>query len=134
MAGGQFFGMPKVEDRNKKIFRSGRAWPGNEFEGCFGCDPVDQSGTNDKKRSMFASVGIRGTQPLDMTTSNIIVCSYKNRLPVPEMHFEDMILQSVFYGYPILDLRKCKCSLQKSLVFPVLLAKPNCLNRISKYC
>lgn len=106
------FWMPKAEDRNKKIFRSGRPWPGNEFEGAFGCDPVDQSATNDKKRSMFASVGIRGTQPLDMATSNIIVCSYKNRLPVPEMHFEDMILQCVFYGYPILGERN----------------KPGCIN------
>lgn len=106
------FWLPNVEDRNKKIITNGRKYPANEFQGCFGCDPIDQARTNDGKGSMFASVGMRGTQPLDTKTSNIIVCSYKNRLPVPEMYYEDMILQCVFYGYPILGERN----------------KPGCIN------
>lgn len=99
------FWHPKTEDRNKRIYRNGRVWPGNEFEGAFGCDPTDQTKPENGKYSMFASVGFRGAQPLDGASSNIIVCSYKNRLPVPEMHYEDMILQCVYYGYPILGER-----------------------------
>lgn len=94
--------LPKPDKWNHKIIRFGKVAPGNLEGGCFGLDPFDNRTTVDDRKSDAASYGYRKFNPLEPSDSGIFICEYINRPRLPEIMFEDMILQSVFYGWEIL--------------------------------
>lgn len=94
--------MPKPENRNKKVLLMGKKSPANTEEGCFGLDPYDNKTTVDDRKSDAASYGLRKFDPMIPYDSGIFVTEYVNRPPKPELMWEDMILQCVFYGWEIL--------------------------------
>lgn len=94
--------MPKPEARNKKNMVLGKKSPGNTEEGCFGLDPYDNKTTVDERKSDAASYGFRKFDPMVPYDSGIFICEYVNRPELPEIMWEDMILQCVFYGWEIL--------------------------------
>jgi len=94
--------LPKVEDRNKFNMIYGKKVPSTIEIGCFGLDPYDNKVTVDNRKSDAASYGYRKFDPLYPYESGIFVAEYVNRPKLPEIMWEDMILQSVFYGWEIL--------------------------------
>lgn len=94
--------MPKGETQNLFSQKGGKRFPGNTHVGCFGVDPFDHKLTTANTRSNGASYGYKKTDPLSPIDSNIFVTEYINRPPTPEIFYEDMILQCVFYGWQIL--------------------------------
>ncbi len=94
--------MPKSDQWNKKVIKLGKIAPGNIEVGCFGLDPYDNKVTVDDRKSDAASYGGRKFDPLDPYNSGILVTKYVNRPRLPEIMWEDMILQAVFYGWEIL--------------------------------
>lgn len=98
----EIYWMPKPEDRNKKILKYGLKSPANIDIGCFGLDPYDNKTTVDNRKSDAASYGFRKFDPMIPYDSGIFVTKYVNRPELPETMWEDMIMQSVFYGWEIL--------------------------------
>ncbi len=94
--------LPKIEDRNKSITKYSKRSPANTEQGCFGLDPYDNKTTVDNRKSNAASYGFRKFDPMNPYETGIFVCEYVNRPPLPEIMWEDMILQSVFFGWEIL--------------------------------
>lgn len=91
--------LPKVEDRNKHIVIYGKKRPANTEIGCFGLDPYDHKITVDNRKSDAASYGFRQFDPMSPSESGIFISEYVNRPKLPEILWEDMILQAVFYGW-----------------------------------
>lgn len=94
--------LPKPEDRNKQVIKGGMKSPGNTEAGAIGLDPYDNKTTIDSRKSDAAAYGMRRFDPLDPDNSGIFVSEYVCRPDLPEEMWEDMILQSVFYGWEIL--------------------------------
>jgi hypothetical protein len=94
--------LPKIEDRNKFNVVYGRKRPANTESGCFGLDPYDNKVTVDNRKSDAASYGFRKFDPMNPNESGIFISEYVNRPKLPEIMWEDMILQAVFYGWEIL--------------------------------
>ena len=76
--------------------------PGNYDGIVAGCDPFDHKITTDGKKSNGASYVFRRFDPMDPTRSNMFVCEYVNRPATPEMFYEDIAKQCVFYGCELL--------------------------------
>ena len=94
--------MPKPEDRCRQIMIHGLKAPGNIEVGCIGLDPYDNKTTVDNRKSDAAGYGFRKFDPMIPYDSGIFVSEYVNRPEMPEIMWEDMLLQSVFYGWEIL--------------------------------
>lgn len=94
--------LPKVEERNRAVTKNGKKAPGNTDAGCFGLDPYDNKTTVDGRKSNAASYGYRKFDPMNPEDTGILISEYVNRPDLPEIMWEDMILQSVFYGWEIL--------------------------------
>lgn len=94
--------LPKIEDRNKWTVVYGQKSPDNKESGCLGLDPYDNKATSDNRKSDAASYGYRKFDPLQPLQSGMFVSEYVNRPALPEIMWEDMILQAVFYGWEIL--------------------------------
>tara|TARA_R110002020_G_scaffold475958_1_gene714923 strand:- start:22346 stop:24427 length:2082 start_codon:yes stop_codon:yes gene_type:complete len=94
--------LPHPKDRNKKILSGRQRKPGNYTTIVSGCDPFDHKITTDGKKSNGASYIFRKLDPLDSDRSNMFVCEYVNRPATPEMFYEDMAKQSVYYGCQLL--------------------------------
>lgn len=95
--------LPPMEKRNSQTMMYGKRIPGNTGDGsCFGLDPYDNKVTVDNRKSDAASYGYRTLDPLQPMTSGMFISEYVNRPNLPEIMWEDMILQCVFYGWEIL--------------------------------
>lgn len=94
---------PDPTIRNKYTLRGSFKTPSNTDLGCFGLDPYDNKATTDKNnKSNAASYGVRKYDPMQHEWTGIPICEYVERPPLPEIMWEDMILQSVYYGWEIL--------------------------------
>lgn len=94
--------MPDKERQNASSRGRAGIIPENTLTGAFGIDPFDHKTTVDDKRSDAASLGFRRFDPSDPALSNTFVCQYLARPPVPEIFYEDMAKQCVFYGWKAL--------------------------------
>lgn len=66
-----------------------------------GCDPYDHTTAADGRASDAASYVFKLAQPND-PESNMFISEYLYRQPSPEMFYEDMLMQSIFFGCQIL--------------------------------
>lgn len=94
--------MPKTDERNKFNMTYGKRTPTNTDQGCLGLDPYDNKVTVDNRKSDAACYGFRKFDPMIPYESGIFISEYVNRPKLPEQMWEDMIMQSVFYGWEIL--------------------------------
>jgi len=90
------------ELRNKKMMKFGQVAPANIDGGCFGLDPYDNKTTVDNRKSDAACYGGRRFDPMFPHETGIPILEYVERPPAPELMWEDMIMQCVFYGWDIL--------------------------------
>lgn len=98
--------MPLPNDRNKKVINyAGKPCPGNKHIGVFGLDPYDDKFTYDNRKSDAASYGLLKKNPMKPLDSDIPITEYVNRPTDPNIMYEDMIMQCVFYGWQILPER-----------------------------
>ena len=93
--------LPKEQDRNKFNIVYGKKSPVNTEVGCFGLDPYDNKITVDNRKSDAASYGFRKFDPMNQNDSGMFISEYVNRPKLPEMMWDDMIKQAVFYGWEI---------------------------------
>lgn len=93
--------MPELSQRNNKKFKNGKPSPGNEHQGLFGCDPFDNKFTASNKKSNGASYGYLKYDAM-IPMSEFFVCEYVNRPHDPNVFYEDMLMQCVFYGWEML--------------------------------
>ena len=94
--------LPPAEKRNARAMGRRIVEPGNQDLYVSGCDPFDHRFTSDGRKSNAASYVFRRFDPLDPDMSDTFICEYINRPPTPEMFYEDMMKQSVFYGCKLL--------------------------------
>ena len=94
--------MPKPEDRSKWVLLRGLKSPSFKDFGCFGLDPYDHKLTSEGKGSNAASHGYRKFDHLDPLFSDIFVTEYLARPMDPYEMYEDILMQCVFYGWPVL--------------------------------
>lgn len=94
--------LPPNELRNKSVFKNGKKAPGNTDLSCAGLDPYDNDTTSDDRKSDAASYVLRKFDPMVPYDSGIFVCEYVNRPQTSDSMFEDILMQSVFYGHEIL--------------------------------
>jgi len=94
--------MPPVEERNKTVQTSRGLKPGNFDKSVAGCDPFDHKVTTDNKKSNGASYVYRKLEPFDQGLSDTFVCEYVNRPATPDMFYEDIARQCIFYGCELL--------------------------------
>lgn len=94
--------LPEVDNRNKWIIKGGKKSPANTDIGCFGLDPYDNKTTIDDRKSNAASYGLRKFDPVNPFDTGIFIAKYVARPELPEIMWEDMIKQAVFYGWEIL--------------------------------
>jgi hypothetical protein len=67
-----------------------------------GTDPFDHRTTVDNKKSNAASYVFKGFDLMNRHLSNRFVCEYIARPDVPEMFYDDMVKQSVYYSNKML--------------------------------
>tara|TARA_R110002012_G_scaffold230276_1_gene402967 strand:- start:2573 stop:4594 length:2022 start_codon:yes stop_codon:yes gene_type:complete len=94
--------LPSSEKTNSQTIKFGNKYPGNELEFVSGCDPFDHDVTTDGRRSDAASYIFRKFNAHEQDNSHMFVSQYIHRPPKAEIFFEDMLMQCVFYGCPIL--------------------------------
>ena len=94
--------MPPVADRNKLVADRRGYKPSNYLKAVSGVDPFDHKTTTDGKKSNAASYVYRKYNAWDSETSDCFVCEYVNRPATPDMFYDDMVKQSVFYGIELL--------------------------------
>ncbi len=94
--------MPDADNRNAHTKGKAGLIPSNTLVGSFGVDPFDHKTTVDQRKSNAASLGFRRFNPTDANVSNCFVMMYLARPPVPEVFYEDIIKQCVFYGWKAL--------------------------------
>lgn len=98
--------LPPQDQRNKNSLIYNQRSPSNSHVGLFSLDPYDSNKTIDNRRSDAASHGFRKLDFMDSGMSNIFISEYIGRPGDPFVVFEHMILQCVFYGWPILIERQ----------------------------
>lgn len=94
--------LPDSSKTNSQTKKFGNKYPGNELEFVSGCDPFDHDTTTDGRRSDAASYVFRKFNAHEQDSSHMFVSQYINRPPKAEMFFEDILMQCIFYGCPIL--------------------------------
>ena len=92
--------LPPQETRNKKISKYGKYHPGNSLIGVGGVDSYDLDKTVDGRGSKGAC---HFYNKFNMEhPSNIFIAEYAERPPLARIFYEDILMASVFYGYPLL--------------------------------
>jgi hypothetical protein len=92
--------MPPIELRNKtQIERNQKVAP-NYFLGCGGVDSYDLDATTDGRASKGACHLM--TKFNMQYPSNMFVAEYASRPPLAKIFYEDVLMASVFYGFPLL--------------------------------
>ena len=94
--------LPDAQKTNSQTIKFGSKYPGNELEFVSGCDPFDHDVTTDGRRSDAASYIFRKFNAHEQDNSHMFVSQYIHRPPKAEIFFEDMLMQCIFYGCPIL--------------------------------
>ena len=92
---------PKDEDANRQVIINGKICPGNPNI-VSGVDPFDHKFTTDNRKSNAASYVFKKFDPLDPENSSLPVSQYIARPHTPEMFYEDMLMQCVYYGCELL--------------------------------
>ncbi len=104
-----FTWLPEIQDRNKMTTFMGKKAPASTHVGLFTLDPYAAVNTVDKRQSKAASHAFK---KFDFTAtpelSDVFVGEYWNRLKDPLLVYEDMIMQCVFFGWPLLPERNVK--------------------------
>lgn len=105
----KFVWLPDVAERNKIIIVNGKKAPANPHVGLFTLDPYSAVNTVDNRQSKAAS---HGYKKFDFTQkkhlSEAYIGQYWNRLSDPLLVYEDMLMQSVFFSWPIIPERNIK--------------------------
>jgi len=92
--------LPPQESRNLKVTKYGKHHPGNPLIGVGGVDSYDLDKTVDGRGSKGAC---HFYNKFNMQfPSNIFVAEYAERPPLARIFYEDILMASVFYGYPLL--------------------------------
>jgi hypothetical protein len=94
--------LPDKEKYNAQKIKFGSKYPGNDLEFVSGCDPFDHDTTTDGRRSDAASYVFRKFNAHEQDNSHMFVSQYIHRPPKAEIFFEDILMQCIFYGCPIL--------------------------------
>ena len=92
--------MPPPELRNQKKVERGKKLPPNSHLGCGGVDSYDLDSTVDGRGSKGA-LHLYNKFNIEHP-SNMFVLEYASRPPLAKIFYEDVLMASVFYGYPIL--------------------------------
>ena len=92
--------MPPPELRNQKKVERGKRIPPHAHMGCGGVDSYDLDSTVDGRGSKGA---LHLYNKFNMEhPSNMFVLEYASRPPLAKIFYEDVLMASVFYGYPLL--------------------------------
>ena len=94
--------MPPERDRNQFTLIKGRKVPAMRHISNSGTDPYDHKTVAGGKKSNAASVVRLKFDPMDPFNSKLFASLYLARRPTPELQWEDMIIQSFFYGHEML--------------------------------
>lgn len=94
--------MPPAVDRNAKVLIRGSYKPAHFTTLVAGCDPFDHKVTTDNRKSNGASYVYRKLAVFEPEFSETFVCEYVNRPATPDMFYEDMVKQCIFYGCQLL--------------------------------
>jgi len=92
--------MPPKEIRNKYRIEHGKKVPANDHIGVGGVDSYDLDSTTDNRGSKGAC-HLYNKFTL-AAPSNMFVAEYASRPPLAKIFYEDILMASVFYGYPLL--------------------------------
>ena len=92
--------LPPAELRNKKTSKYGKWHPGNALIGVGGVDSYDIDKTVDGRGSKGACHFYNKFSV--QYPSNIFVAEYAERPPLARIFYEDILMASIFYGYPLL--------------------------------
>lgn len=92
--------LPPAEIRNNKTSKYGKWHPGNALIGVGGVDSYDIDKTVDGRGSKGACHFYNKFSVEH--PSNIFVAEYAERPPLARIFYEDILMASVFYGYPLL--------------------------------
>ena len=93
---------PPEDMRNANIPKSGGIAPLHSSVSGSGTDPYDHRTTVDNRKSNAASYVFKGFDMMNRHMSNRFVCEYVARPDLPEMFYEDMCMQSVYYSNEML--------------------------------
>ena len=92
--------MPPNELRNKYVIKYNKKHPGNDHIGVGGVDSYDLDSTTDNRGSKGAC---HLYNKFSMAAPpNMFVAEYASRPPLARIFYEDVLMASVFYGYPLL--------------------------------
>jgi hypothetical protein len=92
--------MPKPEDRNKYTVKGNKKFPANDHIGVGGVDSYDLDSTTDNRGSKGAC---HLYNKFNMAApANMFVAEYASRPPLARIFYEDVLMASVFFGYPLL--------------------------------
>jgi len=92
--------MPPLDLRNQKITERGKLVAPNKLIGCGGVDSYDIDATTDGRGSkgachIYNKFNMRAP-------SNMFVAEYCSRPPMAKIFYEDVLMASFFFGYPLL--------------------------------
>ena len=92
--------MPPVDMRNQRHKEGGKFVAPNKLVGCGGVDSYDIDATTDGRGSKGAC---HIYNKFNMAVpSNMFVAEYCSRPPMAKIFYEDILMASYFYGYPLL--------------------------------
>lgn len=92
--------MPPKELQNKYKIEYGKKVPANDHIGVGGVDSYDLDSTTDNRGSKGAC---HLYNKFNLAApSNMFVAEYASRPPLAKIFYEDILMASVFYGYPLL--------------------------------
>lgn len=94
--------MPPTELRNQFDWIKDQRHPKNDWLGAGGLDPFGKDQTADKRQSKGAFHFINRVNAHFPETGRMFVLEYIHRPPTRNQFFEDALMASLFYGYPIL--------------------------------
>jgi len=92
--------MPPAEMQNKRVLERGKLIAPNASFGCGGVDSYDLDATVDGRGSKGACHLFNKFNMVH--PSNMFVAEYMSRPPMAKIFYEDILMASFFYGYPLL--------------------------------
>jgi len=92
---------PKAEHRNKFTIVNGYKKPTGTTV-VSGVDPFDHKTTTDSRKSDAACYSLRKYDPMNPGGSNKFISEYVNRPSTPEMFYEDILMQNVYFSSEVL--------------------------------
>ncbi len=92
--------MPPAEMQNKRVLERGKLIAPNASFGCGGVDSYDLDATVDGRGSKGACHLFNKFNMVH--PSNMFVAEYVSRPPMAKIFYEDILMASFFYGYPLL--------------------------------